>query len=601
MYGVLPINEQKPKDLTTAARLADEFALTHKFSTNRSQSQTFRGNNVSSFENKAILRNFSRNYPENVNSLNSGKFMNPKFREQSLNNNYNNNNNRSRYVPPPLRQPHMRTPFKSLTCGYCRGEGHTMSNCFKLKNKEHQKTKPTGAVSHNSSFDQQPTGFDEQLLVDPVDPVMKVFQPFIFDGSVSFRNNQSSVCPIKILRDTGASQSLILTKTLPFSTNSYSGKNVLIQGIDAQNYTSVPLHDIKLESKLVSGEVQIGIIDSLPFEGIHLILGNDLAGSKVRVVPVLSDKPVTHQKPDPIEDDIPNLYPSCAVTRAMSKRKQFDVEDADNSSDLSDTFLPKLFESSESRENFSESNLVIEQQNDPDISALIQNASDETDASKNSNCYFMKNGILMRKWRPSDVSVDDTWQARTQIVIPKAYRSEVLSLAHETPLSGHLGVNKTYQKIINHFYWPGIRKDVVEFCNTCHTCQVIGKPNQTIPKAPLKPIPAFEEPFSRILIDCVGPLPKTKKGNQYLLTIMCASTRFPEAVPLRNITTKTVVQALTKFLLWLVFQNLFNLIKDQILCREFSNRSCMNYRLNNISPPLIIRKAKAHSNGFIRH
>ena len=150
---------------------------------------------------------------------------------------------------------------------------------------------------------------------------------------------------------------------------------------------------------MVSGEVQIGIIDSLPFEGIHLILGNGLAGSKVRVVPVLSDKPVIHQKPDPIEDDIPNLYPSCAVTRAMSKRKQFDVEDADNSSDLSDTFLPKLFESSESRENFSESNLVIEQQNDPDISALIQNASDETGASKISNCYFMKNGILMRKWR----------------------------------------------------------------------------------------------------------------------------------------------------------------------------------------------------------
>ena len=59
------INEQKPKDLTTAARLADEFALTHKFSTNRSHSQTFRGNNVSSFENKATLRNFSRNYPEN--------------------------------------------------------------------------------------------------------------------------------------------------------------------------------------------------------------------------------------------------------------------------------------------------------------------------------------------------------------------------------------------------------------------------------------------------------------------------------------------------------------------------------------------------------
>ena len=71
--------------------------------------------------------------------------------------------------------------------------------------------------------------------------------------------------------------------------------------------------------------------------------------------------------------------------------------------------------------------------------------------------------------------------------------------------------------------------------------------NQKIPVAPLKPIPAFEEPFSRVIIDCVGPLPKTKTGNEYLLTIMCASTRFPEAIPLRNIKAASVVKALTKF------------------------------------------------------
>ena len=76
---------------------------------------------------------------------------------------------------------------------------------------------------------------------------------------------------------------------------------------------------------------------------------------------------------------------------------------------------------------------------------------------------------------------------------------------------------------------------------------MIGKPNQTIPKANLQPIPAFQEPFSRILVDCVGPLPKTKTGNQYMLTIMCASTRFPEAIPLRNIKAKTIIKALTKF------------------------------------------------------
>ena len=153
----------------------------------------------------------------------------------------------------------------------------------------------------------------------------------------------------------------------------------------------------------------------------------------------------------------------------------------------------------------------------------------------------------MRKWRPPDIPAEDEWAVKYQIVVPKSYRQEILSLAHETPLAGHMGINKTYEKILNHFYWPNVRKDVAEFCRSCHACQMVGKPNQTIPKAPLKPIPAVEEPFSRIIVDCVGPLPKTRSGNQYLLTIMCATSRFPEAIPLRNIKAKTIVKALTKF------------------------------------------------------
>ena len=50
-----------------------------------------------------------------------------------------------------------------------------------------------------------------------------------------------------------------------------------------------------------------------------------------------------------------------------------------------------------------------------------------------------------------------------QIVVPKIYRSEILRLAHETPMSGHLGVNKTYHKILNHFYWPSLKTDVSDY------------------------------------------------------------------------------------------------------------------------------------------
>ena len=159
-----------------------------------------------------------------------------------------------------------------------------------------------------------------------------------------------------------------------------------------------------------------------------------------------------------------------------------------------------------------------------------------------------------------------------QIVVPNCYREDILSLAHESPLAGHLGINKTYQKVLSNFYWPGLHKDVVKFCRSCHTCQVVGKPNQNPPVAPLRPIPTVEEPFSRVLVDCVGPLPKTKSGNSYLLTIMCVTTRFPEAIPLRNIKAHTIIKALIRFSHLWVCLNTFNPTKGLILCRQYFNR-----------------------------
>ena len=73
-----------------------------------------------------------------------------------------------------------------------------------------------------------------------------------------------------------------------------------------------------------------------------------------------------------------------------------------------------------------------------------------------------------------------------------------------------------------------------------------------------------------MIIDCEGPLPKTEKGNQYLLTIMCGSTRFPEAIPLRNIKTPQIVKALVKllFLCSLVSPVFCNQNKALISCPE---------------------------------
>ena len=61
---------------------------------------------------------------------------------------------------------------------------------------------------------------------------METFGPFIHDGFVSLTSDLSNASPIRILRDTGASQSTLLADTLPFSEESSVGANVLIKGVD---------------------------------------------------------------------------------------------------------------------------------------------------------------------------------------------------------------------------------------------------------------------------------------------------------------------------------------------------------------------------------
>ena len=348
--------------------------------------------------------------------------------------------------------------------------------------------------------------FEDQNPVQAIEPetdsVMEIYEPFLSDGFVSLNSEFAQSTPITILRDTGASQSLILADTLPFSEKTSSGTSVL----------NVPLHNINLSSDLVNGPVAVGIRQTLPFKGVHLLLGNDLAGDKVVVNPLVTDTPCMDQSPDPIEQELPDLYPSCAVTRAMAKKAMLTENQSDI--DLTDSFIGQSFKNEitkslshnqpehqtysndstsvsdhfpsslveEGHDVRSRSQLSKEQHKDPEISPLFQKAVSKTDLAQDPICFYIKNGILMRKWRSPEFPADGKWAVNHQIVVPKIYRSEILSLAHETPMSGHLGVNKTYHKILNHFYWPGLKTDVSNYCRSCHTCQVVGKSRKENPQ-----------------------------------------------------------------------------------------------------------------------
>ena len=113
----------------------------------------------------------------------------------------------------------------------------------------------------------------------------------------------------------------------------------------------------------------------------------------------------------------------------------------------------------------SRSQLYKEQHNDPETLPLLEGAFDEKERYHVPVCFYVKNGILMKKWRPPDVSAEDEWTVNYQIVVPRLYRSEILNLAHENTMSGHLGINTTYHKILNHFTGQGKNLTFLSFVN----------------------------------------------------------------------------------------------------------------------------------------
>ena len=96
---------------------------------------------------------------------------------------------------------------------------------------------------------------------------------------------------------------------------------------------------------------------------------------------------------------------------------QFDIHtDFDTSRSIID--LSPSISNNQGHDQLSRSQLCKQQHSDPEI---FERALDENEISQVPVSYYVKNDILMRKWRPPDVSAEDEWTLNHQIVVPRIY------------------------------------------------------------------------------------------------------------------------------------------------------------------------------------
>ena len=147
----------------------------------------------------------------------------------------------------------------------------------------------------------------------------------------------------------------------------------------------------------------------------------------------------------------------------------------------------------------------------------------------NANDFFLdENGVLHKLTTPQEPH-----HAAKLLVIPTKLRQEIMLACHDYPLGGHLGIAKTMSKIQNKYWWPLLKNTVIEYIKTCGPC-MRQKKRYNHKRAPTQLIPESAI-FEHVHADALGPLPLTRKGNQWILIFTDRFSRCVEAVALPSI------------------------------------------------------------------
>lgn len=90
-----------------------------------------------------------------------------------------------------------------------------------------------------------------------------------------------------------------------------------------------------------------------------------------------------------------------------------------------------------------------------------------------------------------------------------------------------------------------MEREITDFIRTCSSCQ---RNKILVPKTkqPMKITDTLRRAFEKVQMDIVGPLPTTKKGNRYLLTLQDNLTKYSDAIPLPNIDSISIAVTFAK-------------------------------------------------------
>ena len=519
------LKERNPQDINELIKVAELFTEAHP-SVKLAKPETFASANVPKY-NYSERTNQQQNLNQNYNwqpryqNKQQPRGQNGQFRERNSNWNPQYRNHRSRD----------RERYNQNNRGYNRNENQNGSN------RQERNTNVNQRNFRENRSQSVPNYNRRQINMTNGDDVVNM------EMKQGFLNNQK----VNYVRDTGAGITAVKTKwVLP---EQFLGENMTTTMIDGTKITN-PLAIVSIET-----EEYTGLIKAIAIKNccLDLVLGNNvLEGYAYTVNKETGKDDDSDDSENPTEGNTQLSAPmqtraqtrnsnqtkpttqnsgnqnSNASTSSKTENSKENKKKPDYQNDKEDDKDTNKRHNHGSFESFDKSNLINLQKNDKSLSKLFYFAE------IGHNGYLIEEDILKRKFKTNNT-------IKTSIVAPSCWRSRLLKLAHDSVFAGHLGIATTKKNLLSEFTWPNVTKDITSYVKSCHICQKKSKRPTKIPLGKMEPI---STPFQKVAIDIIGPLPTTKKGNSYILSMIDVSSRWPECIPLPNVKTETIAQSL---------------------------------------------------------
>ena len=229
---------------------------------------------------------------------------------------------------------------------------------------------------------------------------------------------------VRVLRDTGCTG--VIVKRNLVSENQFIGKECGVTLIN-DSQQKCPVARINIDCPFFRGTTDALCIDDPAHD---LVIGN-IEGSKF--------PDMTH-------------FSSGVVKNKQSRKDRR----KDRKVKVADKFI---------RQNRQE--LCMKQASDAklvDIRRRVESGS-VTKGRSGETKFIRRNGLIYRHFKKNaNVSL--------QLVVPSSLTHSVMNLAHELrKVVNHRGRKETIAKVLDEFYWPGVCREVTQFCRSCAICQ----------------------------------------------------------------------------------------------------------------------------------